>query len=58
MTSNYPYAISSNEAITSNELLALVVIFNSSAACRTTFCSPPIGTKVEPVRIGALDMIE
>jgi hypothetical protein len=52
------YVISNNDAITSTEAFADVVIFNTSAACNTTFCSPPIGTSVEPDRIGALEMIE
>jgi hypothetical protein len=53
-----PYAISSNDATISNEPLALVVTFKTSAACRTTFWSPPIGTRVDPVSIGALEIIE
>jgi hypothetical protein len=52
------HEISSKLAITSSELLALVVTLRTSAACKTTFWSPPIGTRVDPEIIGALDIIE
>jgi hypothetical protein len=52
------HEISKSDAITSTEPLALVVTLRTSAACKTTFWSPPIGTRVDPVIIGALDIIE
>jgi hypothetical protein len=52
------YDISNNDAITSIEAFADVVTLSSSAACNTTFCSPPIGTSVEPVKMGAFEMSE
>jgi hypothetical protein len=54
----YPQEISNSETIVSTALFALTVTLSVSAACKTTFWSPPIGTNVEPVRIGALEINE